>query len=166
MARRRHGFTNTKFRWPREAVSLVLTDRRKLGIQPRRGANHIGIADTSERWFYTGAGLHNNTPERRTPCVPRRSRYIVKKSELSRTHATSTPTISTLSRPTRRDGAGERGQHKAMFKRHVYRRGHGLCRRPHHTHTPSSSCMENRKRRRQRRPHGLIGGISRINPRE
>ena len=24
---------------------------------------------------------------------------------------------------------------KPCFERHVYRRGHGLCRRPHHTHT-------------------------------
>ena len=81
MARRRHGFTNTKFRWPREAVSLVLTDRRKLGVQPRRGANHTGIAVASEHWFYTHANLHKNTPARRTTCIPRPSCYIVEKSE-------------------------------------------------------------------------------------
>ena len=94
---------------------FVLEDRRKHVVQPRRGANHTGIADTSERWFCTDAGLHKRILPRVTRCIPRRSRYIVKKSKPSRTHATLTPTTSMLSRPTRRDGEGERGQHKAMF---------------------------------------------------
>ena len=112
-----------------------MEDRCKHGVQPRRGANHTGIADTSERWFYTDAGLHKNTPARRTPCIPDEaatsSRSPSRAGPMQLQHRLH-------QRCQDRRGATARANvasTKPCFERHVYRRGHGLCRRPHHTHT-------------------------------
>ena len=52
-------------------ASFSLADRRKLGVQPRRGANHTGIANASGLWFYTDAGLHERILPRGNPlCTP------------------------------------------------------------------------------------------------
>ena len=148
MARRRHGFTDTKFRWPREAASFVLTDCRKLGVHLRQGANHTGIAVTSECWFYNDAGLLKNTPAKATPCrpdeaaTPSRSpsragpmqlqyRYInaVKTNEARRRGRTWPAQSHVLSGTCTDEDTGFAATHT------------------HHTHTPASSCVENSKRR-------------------
>ena len=145
---------------------FVLEDRRKHVVQPRRGANHTGIADTSERWFYTDAGLHKRILPRgnplRTPTKPLHRQEVRAKQDPCYPNTDYINAVKT-------DEARRRGR-TWPSQSHVLS---GMCTdedtgfaAAHTTHTPSSSCMENAKRRRRRRPHGLIGGISRSNPRE
>ena len=166
MARRRRHFANTNFRWPREAAPLswrtavntassrdeapttpALPIRASVGFTPTPVS--IRILPRGEPLAYPDeAATSSRSPSR---AGPMQLQHRLHQRCQDRRGATARANVAST---------------KPCFERHVYRRGHGLCRRPHHTLTPSSSCMENTKRRRRRRPHGLIGGISRSNPRE
>jgi hypothetical protein len=132
----------------------------------RQGIDHNGQADLDcERWFYTDAGLLKLLSRGillAYPTKPLKSSRSPSQADcimLLQQHSSS---------PFKTDEAQRRGrarpEQRPRFQRRMYRRGHGLCYCPHTS--PPPSCMQDVKRRRQRRPHGLIGGVLRRNQRE
>src|SRR4051812_4074673 len=110
-----------------------------MRCQPRRLHRLVGA-----RRFCTDADLHQNLLLRGIPLAHPDEAAGRREVPAERTHATPTPTTSTPSRPTRHDGEGGRGRSKGHATR-------GACTDEDtgsaHTHTTTTSCMENAKRR-------------------
>lgn len=127
---------------------LDYADCRGLGVWPGRGATTQAMLASATRRTYTDAGLHQQLlPKgvaRGTPREATGRREV--QAERDPCYPNNNPSNAAKTDEARRRGQAWPPQ-RPRYLRHVYRRGHGLCRRPH---TSSSSCMENAKRRRRR----------------
>lgn len=143
---------------------LDYADCRGLGVRPGRGVDHTCHAGASNatvihrRW-----SPPTITPARRSPWHTPRSHWSSRSPSRARSML---PRQQFLQRRQDRRGTTARASaataKATLLAARVPTRTRAL---PQPTHTSPSSCMENAKRRRRRRPHSSIRGILRSNPR-
>ena len=111
---------------------LDYADCRGLGVWPGRGVDHSGRAGRATQRSHTDAGLHRQLlPQGVDPCTPREAtgRREVR-AERNPCYPNNNSSNAAKTDKARRRGRAWPSQ-RLRYTRRVYRRGHGLCRRPH-----------------------------------